>query len=288
MKNGMHNVSVVHLIWLPFGKEHFKKFIDSYLKYTASYPHQLVFVFNGTSVQHPDKTESYINYLEEYGIKEYKSFYFDAGQDIDIYQKVAASLDSELVIFLNSYSEIRANNWLSFYIDNFDANTGIISATASCQSYYSSVYQKNTWRWETGKGFNHNFRKYKLFIKAFFYWRFLFKPFPNPHVRTNAFMVRRTAFLEIRPAIIDTKFKAYIFESGNNGLSGYYIKKGLKLLVVDKYGKPYEMKEWQNSFTFWRYNQENLLVSDNQTGIYDKASTEEKRSMTKLAWGINE
>ncbi len=279
------NYTVLYLVWLPYGIDHFKAFVESYCRYAASCNHQLVIVFNGMAVGYPNKPEEYISYLKTRQVKADRYLYYQNGQDIEIYRQAAKEIRTGYVLFLNTYSRILADNWLQYFVNSFDERTGIISASGSWQSYYSSVYQKHTAKWEGQKGFLYNFRKYKLFIKAFFYWRLLFKPFPNPHVRTNAFMVRVEDFLDMKTAIVNTKFSAYQFENGRRSLTGYYLAKGLKVLVVDKYGNNFEQADWEKSSTFWVNNQENLLISDNQTRIYETATTEEKKKMTWLAWG---
>ena len=137
------------------------------------------------------------------------------------------------------------------YRKAFQNNTGIISATGSFQSHYSLVFQKNKWSYESSNGYIHNFRKYKLFFKAFFYWRFLFKPFPNPHIRTNAFMIKRELFLSIKRAVVKDKMDAYCFESGRKGLTNQLLTKGYKTLILDKSGNTYEPDQWYQSKTFW-------------------------------------
>ena len=89
----------------------------------------------------------------------------------------------------------------------------------------------------------------------------------------------------MKTAAVNTKFGAYQFENGRRSLTGFYMAKGLKVLVVDKYGKIFQPSEWKKSSTFWIDNQENLLVSDNQTRIYETATAEEKKQMGWLAWG---
>lgn len=280
------NTSVIYLVWLPYGIAHFRLFAASYCRFAAGCSHQLVIVFNGTALEHPNPPEEYLAYLEQLGGKADKCLYYQQGQDLEIYRRAAREIPAEYILFLNTYSILEAANWLKYYVGNFDTGVGIIGASASCQSYYSAVFQKHAATWEADKGFLYNFRKYKLFLKAFFYWRFLFRPFPNPHIRTNAFMVRREVFLMMNPGRLDTKFRAYLFENGRKGITAFYRKKGLKTLVVDKNGHTYAPAGWKKSRTFWNGEQENLLVSDNQTRLYTEASIEDKKQMTWLAWGI--
>lgn len=279
------SIAVVHLVWIPYGIGIFQSFVNSYVQHRTNVEHELVFIFNG--VTNESDTAIYHQYAKTAGLR-YRSFIFKNGQDIDCYFRTAKQLSSAYVIFLNSYSNILAAGWLENYIHNFSENVGIIGGSGSWQSYYSSVYQKHSWLWQSSKGFLYNYKKYKLFIKAFVYWRFLFKPFPNPHIRTNAFMVRRLEFIDACPGPVETKFKAYQFENGRKSLTNFYLRKRKQVLVVDRYGKLYEPREWISSRTFWIGDQECLIVSDNQTSIYQEANSTEKKSMTKLAWGINE
>lgn len=276
------SIAVIHLVWIPYGIELFRSFIASYQKYSACASHNLVIIFNG--VNNKAELDPYHQLLEKEELT-YKSFYYKKGQDLECYFKTATKISEDCIFILNSYSILLANGWLEKYINVFLLpNIGIISATASNQSYYSSVFQKNKLRWETNNGFKFNFKKYKLFLKAFFYWRFLFKSYPNPHLRTNAFMIRRELFLRLKYVPFTSKFKAYQFESGRNNMTNQVLKMGYKALVVDKNGTAFEPAAWRSSRTFWCNEQEGLLVSDNQTRLYDSASSDEKKTMTKLAW----
>ena len=277
------SISVIHLVWLPYGVELFRQFIDSYVKFSSGCEHTLLLVFNG--VNNTADTGSYHDYAKKHGIN-YSSFDVPAGQDLECYFTAAKKISVEYIMILNSFSVILHHNWLKLYIDNFsDSKTGVVGSSASNQSYYSSVFQKNIYSWEKDKEFSYTFRKYKLFIKAFFYWRFLFKPFPNPHIRTNAFMIKRTLFLQLKHKPFVSKFAAYQFESGRKGFTKQLKKMGLYALVVDKNGKTYKEQDWKSSSTFWINNQENLLIADNQTNIYTAAAIAEKKKMTWLAWG---
>ena len=280
-----NKTAVVYLVWIPYGLGLFKNFIRSYQQFIPGAIHQLVLLFNG--VNQEEDTIPYITYARESNLK-FETLSLDNGQDIEAYFFAAGKLSVEFILFLNSYAEILSSDWLKKYAQAFEKQpgTGIVGSSGSMQSYYSSVFQKNTRYWEKTKGFYYNFRKYKLFIKAFVIWRFLFKPFPNPSIRTNAFMVRRTDFLKIYPGRVNSKFRAYRFESGKKSMTNYFIRNGMRPLIIDKKGKTYEIEDWVKSSTFWIDNQENLLVSDNQTEIYRKSGKEERKLMTKLAWGI--
>ncbi len=278
-------VAVVYLSWLPYDISNFNSFLKSYIQFDARHPHRLIIAFNGISLVNQQKVSSFSELLKSFKIVDYSCLYYNGGQDIEIYARINQEIEFETILFLNTFSILREAGWLAIYLNHFSPQVGLISASASCQSYYSSVFQKHPYTWEGEKGLAYNFRKYKLFLKALFYWRWLFHPFPNAHVRTNAFMVRREEFLQMKVDLIDTKFRAYLFENGRRSLTNYYLRKGMKVLVIGKNGNAYEPPEWKDSNTFWVNDQENLLVSDNQTELYQLGTESERKSMTKLAWG---
>lgn len=277
-----NRIAVVHLVWLPFGLERFQAFIKSYKLFKADTPHDLIFLFNGV-IQQEDIT-SYLVYSKNENIK-FHHFTLKKGQDLEAYYWISRKLSHDYILFLNSYSTILAPGWLLKYVQHIDDRTGVVSATGNYISYYSSVFHKNGISWNSDKTFIENIKKYKLLLKAFFYWQFIFPPFPNPHIRTNAFFMKRDLFLALDFNKPKTKLNAYQFESGKYSLSRQLVKKGLKILIVDKYGRVYTINEWKTSNVFWQGNQENLLIGDNQTAAYDEANDLEKKRLTTLAWG---
>jgi pyruvate/2-oxoacid:ferredoxin oxidoreductase beta subunit len=112
-----------------------------------------------------------------------------------------------------------------------------------------------------------------------------FGPFPNHHLRTNAFLVPSEIARRIQVAALRTKFDAYAFESGTRGLTPQILQMGKRVLVVGRDGKAYDMEQWHLSNTFWRRNQENLLVADNQTRKYESSDTASRAVYSLLAWG---
>ena len=269
----------------PYGIGHFKTFADSYYRFAAGCKHQLLIAFNGVGLKHPNPPEEYFAYLKGIGGRADKCFYYQQGQDLEVYQQVASEVQTGYILFLNSYSMLQAANWLKHYVDNFDNRWGLLVPVPPARATIPQYFKNMPARWEAEKGFFYNFRKYKLFVKAFFYWRFLFRPFPNPHIRTNAFMVRRELFLTMQPGPVDTKFRAYQFENGRKSLTAFYKAKGLKTLVVDSNGKTYAPADWKNSRTFWMAGRKTCWCLITRPGCIPDASTEEKKTMTWLAWG---
>lgn len=279
-----NNIAVVHLVWLPYGINLYKRFINSYISVSAGHTHKLIFLFNG--VNDENELQPYIEYAEITKLR-YKYFFLRNGQDIDAYFWIARKLDDYThILFFNSFSIILYNNWLQYFVSAIQLpGVGLVGATGSWQSHYTNVFKKHKLDYEFNKPFIFNFRKYKLFIKTIFYWRFLFAPFPSPHIRTNAFIIKRHVFLQLKRKKMVSKFDAYLFENGRKGLSNQLRKNGYQILVVDKFGKLYSPDNWINSKTYWIEDQQNLLIKDNQTDVYCQANIDERKRLIELAWG---
>lgn len=276
-------LAVVYLCWLPYGIEYLKRFIDSYKLHPAGADHNLVIVFNGTAQK---ESHEFVRYANE-NLPSFTPLELEGGQDIDAYFFAASQLKEDRILFLNSFAEFTAGDWLKKYNSVFESEpqTGVVGATGSYQSFYSDVLRK-PFGWEKGKGFDYNFKKYKLFIKAFLYWRWLIASFPNPHVRTNAFMIGRTLFLSLKHRKLNRKFDAYLFESGRRSLTNQVLAKDYKVWLIDKEGRAYAPPHWRDSRTFWWSEQEGALVTDNQTEYYAKnAHTAHGQYLRHISWG---
>ncbi len=285
MQSGCDNisVSVVYLSWLPYGIDYLKNFIESYKNHSPGLDHRLVLIFNG--VAHSDKLKDFIAYSEQH-LEEFQIFTMNSGQDIEAYFTIADQLTSEYILFLNSFSLFNTGEWLKVFVDSMSPEMGVVGASGSFQSLYSTVNYENAWSWENKLSLHQQFRKYKLLLKNKFYWRFLIKSFPNPHIRTNAFMVRRSEFISIKRPKLKRKFDAYLFESGKKSLTNQMLKKGFQVALVGKNRQKYLISDWPDSKIFWVNEQENLLVRDNQTDLYEKSDVGYRLKLTKLAWGL--
>jgi len=212
----------------------------------------------------------------------------DDGYDWGAYMRVTPCLESEWVCFLNTHSKPCAKGWLNQLMSvalTEGEEFGAAGATASWESLakftlppaqnkkYRSIFH-GTIR------FLVNFPKFLLNIIHFPY-------FPNPHLRSNCFIVKRALFLEFtsEQTIPRSKRDASILESGRQGFSRYLEKKGLKMLVVNSKGEIFNKWEWKTAGTFRVPHQTGLLVSDNQTEMYAKSSHFIRQILEISAWG---
>lgn len=111
-----------------------------------------------------------------------------------------------------------------------------------------------------------------------------FPVFPNPHLRSNGFLVAKSMLLEFDD-LGNGKYDCCHFESGLNGLSARIIKLGLDLLVVGADGVGYSILDWPKSNTFRLSNQENLLISDNQTRKFFIENAYDRAVSKRMTWG---
>ena len=73
-----------------------------------------------------------------------------------------------------------------------------------------------------------------------------FSPFPNYHLRPNAFMASRDLLLKISVPLILTKQDAHRFESGVKGFTRQILDMNKRVLVIGRDGQFYEKENWSS------------------------------------------
>jgi hypothetical protein len=112
-----------------------------------------------------------------------------------------------------------------------------------------------------------------------------FGPFPNPHLRTSAFMITHAALRELRLFEVRSKRDAYALESGRESITCQLERMGLSSLVVDRAGAVYEPNQWHRSCTFYQGDQERLLVAEDHSDRYAVGDLSCRQLLSTLAWG---
>jgi hypothetical protein len=285
------SICVVHLARAANGAAPLRAFVDSYRTHAAGIAHELLIVFKGYANGLDAEHESILK-----GVTHSRHFVSDDGVDLDVYFGMAPVLTSDVLCFLNSFSAIQSDDWL---VNLFSAlslpATGLVGATGSWQSIYLSYTdlvpdpaaraRQPAWRRAVLRLF-----PFLRMVKRRVYGRrlrLMFDVFPNPHVRTNAFMIWRELALAIEIGPLRSKLDAYALESGKSSLTAQILQMNRQVLIVDRNGRSYAKDSWHESNTFWRKGQDNLMVADNQTRAYDRADPEERSHYSTLAWGPN-
>jgi hypothetical protein len=224
-----------------------RSFIASYQKLPAGREHTLHVVYNGfRSERDMNCASALLSALNARAIR------MDGGQDITAYVIAANQITADAICFLNTYSELLAPAWLEKLALHLERpEVGLVGATGSFESWSSLGPQ--------------------------------FPPFPNLHVRTNGFMIRRELFNSLLSgSVIREKLDA---ESSSISLTQQVMARGLDVLVVGRNGRGYPPRWWPASDTFRQGTQANLLIGDNQTRAYMAATWNSKRSLVESTWG---
>ncbi|OYU87890.1 MAG: hypothetical protein CFE29_20930 [Bradyrhizobiaceae bacterium PARB1] len=271
------DVAVIHLARganPPAALEHFLK---SYQLHPAGFQHQLIVAFKG--YDDPQSLQRHIDLALAVGATPLL-LDKDDGFDLAAYRRSAELLQHEYIVCVNSFSEILIDGWLGLLLRALlMPGMGLVGATGSWESISSTtfrgllVHPNRTQRWNPSvlaRG-----------VKEYF----VFPRFPNVHVRSNGFAIRRLDFLGIQwPDDLEHKESLHALESGCSGFTRQIQAKGLKVAVVGADGKIYPPSEWSQSRTFRSGNQENLLLADNRTRDFSKGDPEIRNWLSLTTW----
>jgi hypothetical protein len=295
----MPEIGVVHLVRRANGMAPFERFLQSYRAHPAGAEHELLLLFKGFGAAPPAEYESLLAGLPHRALA-----LPDRGYDLEPYFKAAASYEHRYFCFFNSFSRILAPDWLAKLRAPLAARSvGVVSASGSYQSFATGYAERErelatlslrariAWRMRhiagetTFAGRAQRAAAWALGAVGLWHPGRHFPPFPNYHVRTNAFMASREALAGIRVRPLLFKLNALALESGNHGLTMQLLRAGLQPMVVDRQGAAFEKEKWHLSNTFRQSRQEGLLVADNQTETYERADAATRATLCRQAWG---
>ena len=242
-------------------EESIVNFSSSYMKYSSGIEHELYLLIKNRQKNNFDKiiNDSFVDC-------NYKIMPVDnEGFDIGAYYQFAKQVDAKYIFLINTNSFLLTNNWLKKVSIGIEKDIDLVGTSAS----YEQLKLKN-------KNDNNFFAK-----------------FPNPHIRTNGFMIKRKLFIDIVNNYLNkiqkknflTKLDTYRFESGKIGLTSYLLNNNFKISLIGANGRLYNVKNWPVSNTFRLNEQENLLISDRQTRFYDSLQYQKKKYFNYISWG---
>jgi hypothetical protein len=295
------SLGVVHLARAGHGFEPLRSFLQSYCDNPGGVDHELVVILKGFHDEAELKRCREL--LQPFAHRELRVS--DEGLDLTAYYKAMLALEFDYYCFLNSFSILHDPAWLrKLYTFAVASEVGIVGATGSYESPFtdllkqlsgglsSSVSEQNL---DLHPDRERRIRTRYLLLKrllrggyrtpALLKLALHFPVFPNYHVRTNAFVLRRSLGARLRWRETRSKGEAYLLESGRNGITAQVMRMGLRALVVGRDGTAYDEHQWHNSNTFWHGDQGNLLVEDNQTRRYAQSNIETRKALFVQAWG---
>lgn len=296
----MAQIGVVHLIRSKNGIEPFERFLASYQRFPAGQSHDLILIFKGFTFRRG--LAAYDRLLAN--IPHKRLYLADFGFDLRPYFKAVESFDYQYFCFFNSFSQILAPDWLAkLYRSASLEGVGIVGATGSYESFSENSRKREQmlaeldWisrlRWRIGHALGAPtpqlvvLRLLAWMLRAVGIWdlRRHFPGFPNPHVRTNAFMASREVLRRVRMWPMLFKLSAFLFESGHRSLTNQIMRLGFRPMIVAGSGRAYEIEQWHQPNIFRQGLQQDLLVADNQTEAYLSARQERRDELSRLAWG---
>jgi hypothetical protein len=251
-KDQSPDVAVVYIAWGPVRKAPapFYRFLETYCTYLSGINHRLYIIFKGF-----DSAVACLKARKIFARVEHTPIFTgEEGFDIGAYFEAASQIPQEYICFLNTNSRINSHDWLKkLYVNLTLPGVGLVGATGSFEASPHPAAENDG--------------------------------YPNAHIRSNGFMMRRSDFLSARrgrPLV--TKEDAYLFESGLNGFTGTVLQRGQDVLVVGKNGRGYSPPFWPVSDTFRQGDQSNLLILDNRTEDFAQADIGTKQALFNLAW----
>jgi hypothetical protein len=266
-------IGVVHLVWAPLGPEPLRAFLRSYAAHPAGVEHELAVVLNGAGGDGPQEARRRELLLAELADTEHRLISLERPVlDLEAYGEAARVLEHERLCFLNSYTTILAGRWLGHLADALaQPGVGLVGASASWESQAE---------WRRGR-LRHRPQQLLALARA----RQDYPRFPNPHIRTSAFMLERARVLALGLTQLPDKRSTYLLESGPRSITRRVQAQGLRAVVVGRDGHIYDVEAWPESHTFRSGEQENLLIADNQTSDYQHASAGVRRRLARGTWG---
>jgi hypothetical protein len=242
--------TLAHIVSASYDLAPVEQFANAYRTLDPGAEHELVILLNRFDDQDPDP------YLEPLAGLDYRTMSVPSSTiDLPAYAFAAQRIEAGPICFLNSHSQPLASGWLKRLLDALAGDeVGLVGATGS---------------WEATRT-----------VRLWNRW----PKFPNPHLRTNAFMLDRDLMTSLYWPVVRDKRTAWQLESGRNGVTRQVQARGLRVLVVGREGE-FGPDEWPRSATFRAGGQKNLLVADNRTRDWEAADKDDQAMLTRMAWG---
>jgi hypothetical protein len=307
------DIGVVYLCRYAEGEPPGRNFVNTYRAHPAGVAHDFHVIFKGF----PDQRKLAESRALFAGLPINPIELDDTGYDIGSYLAAAKIVSNSRLIFFNGFTELLADDWLKKFDNALSSpGVGLVGATGSWQSlssYYEVLIRlglhetrqfsdRLTERGseETaggqgdqtikgngedrraaalGRGLYLLLRPDRYFLRLYEYGRY-----PNPHVRSNAFMIERARFLSLHMPSFAKKSGAYRFESGRRSMTKQIMAQGLKPVVVGRDGTIYDIQEWKAASTYWVGQQANLIAADRRTNQYANGSRDRRTRLQDYAW----
>ena len=261
-------------------------FFKRYSELDAACSHDLVVVFSGWT---DASTEEFAKSIALKYTDRILSLP-ENGLDLGMYMSLSMRLPHQFMCCMSTNSRPRCEAWLMKMkaVMHNNAKIALVGPTGSFGTIagFQIPRIKLSNAKEIVKAFLFPVR-FIYDVLSYFANLFYFPGFPNPHIRTSTFLVKRSVFAKFASdaEFPQCKYDTFKLESGRKGLTRYILGNGYGVRVVGSDGVAYDMGEWGGSNTFRCPEPFNLLVDDRQTLAYENATEYDKRVLEIAAWG---
>lgn len=256
------SVRVVHLAWGPLGPAALERYLRAHRAHDPGLDHELLVVLNGFTPEAQAAARAALDGVTAFATPR-------PVQDLEAYRRAVAAHPAGAYCFMNSYARPLEEQWLRKLVDAARQH-GIAAATGSYESQRVPFPPATTDR-----------RALLTHAGPAVRSRLAFRPFPNPHVRTNAFALTHETLSRVSWPATTSKREALTLESGRRSLTA---QAGDPVLVA-RDGGTVAPADWPDARIFRSGGQERLLVADNRTQQYAEATPEDRAELRRLAWG---
>jgi hypothetical protein len=271
----LRTIRIVHLIWAPLGPEALEGFLRALREHPPGHPATFTFVLNGFGDR--GAAEPWLEQLRQLDAD--LLWTPEPVQDLAAYRLAATHADEPLVCLMNSYARPLRESWLELLAAPLrERRLAAAGATGSWESHGSELRLRD----RLGLG---SARDRLGGIVDWAVYRRRFPRFPNPHLRTNGLLYPRELMVDVLAKPARDKPEAFAVESGRRGLSRRITEAGGELLVVTRDGVAHLPDEWPSTNTFRAGELEGLLIADNRTDDWLRASPGERHELSRRAWG---
>ena len=243
------------------------------------------------------------------------------GYDIGSHFHVAMNNSCQVLIFMSASSMANVKGWDIFLTEKFkDSTIGIIGSMYSNESIKTSyldlldlhlknkfhiAFSKNDRAVARIRGVHQNYpiyfkspgfflhfllrnsRRWIMYLnknKEPFNYIMSFPDFPNPHIRTTGFAIRRDLFLAVIDRIPENKADAFRFESGYQSIVRRSFNLGWRVLTVDKKQQYFEIDDKSVPSTF-RVVEGDSIVTDHVSRSFHKLSISDQKILSSMTHG---
>lgn len=225
-----------------------ENFIASYRKHPAGLEHSLVIIAKNCNDKYVHRKLCQLAEKNNAKVIDLP----DDGWDFGAYFRVSKLLNSDYVLFLGSSVDIRSDMWLSKLFKPFiiDSSVQLVGPMGSWGDSKRTV-------------------------------------FPNFHIRTCAFMLKRELFLEYATTqkFPVTKDDTYELEHGENSITKFILNKGHNAVVVNNDGEIFEPQNWAFARTFRYPGESKAIIVDKHCLFYYSLDAKHREFLERAAWG---